>query len=101
MTMQLLTVAFMLLVTLGFFVGLMFLVKNLRRLSPDFAKTIEILGGANISQKGKIVLIESNDTKILLGVTEHHIHKLHVFEKSSFEKEVTHFKQESSCSESA
>lgn len=99
MTAQLLNVALMLLLTLGFFVALMFFVKYMKNLSPKFSNSIQILGGASVSHKAKVVIVQSDDTKILLGVTDNQINKLHVFDKNEFRKSLDGAKQEVACQE--
>ncbi len=100
MTTQLLYVAMMLMVTIAFFVGLMFLLKYLKKIGPKLSSSIEILGGASVSHKAKVVIIRSGDKKILLGVTDSHISKLHVFEQGEdFTETLKSAKESSLCIE--
>ncbi len=94
MSAQLLHVALMLVLTLGLFVGLMYFVKRIKTMGPGWNNSIEILGGASISHKGKVILIKSEDKKILLGVTDQSISKLHVFENSEFSQALDAIKEE-------
>jgi len=100
MTSQILHVALMLILTVGFFIGLMFLVKYLKRLGPKLSTSVQILGGASVSHKAKVVMIQSENKKILLGVTDTQISKLHVFEdKAEFKENLDAAKQETLCSD--
>lgn len=97
MTSQLINVSLMLLLTIGFFVALMFALKYLKRMGPKFSNSIEILGGASVSHKAKVVMIRSDDQKILIGVTDSQINTLHVFDEkknSSFDDELTQASEE-------
>ncbi len=100
MTSQILYVALMLAVTIAFFVGLMFLLKYLKQVGPKLSSSIEILGGANVSHKAKIVMNRSENKKILLGVTDNQISKLHVFEQvEGFTETLQSAKESSLCTE--
>lgn len=85
MTTQLINVLIMLSITIGVFLALMFLIKKVRD-NPKFKSSIEIIGGASITPKSRVVLISSENTKILLGVTDNQISKLHVFTDNGFSK---------------
>lgn len=96
MTGQLINVALMLLLTIGFFVALMFALKYLKRMSPKFSSNIELLGGVSVSHKAKVVMIQTHNKKILLGVTDNQINTLHVFDADSptFEKTLQNVTEE-------
>jgi len=100
MSAQLINVALMLMLTIGFFIGLMFVVKYLKNFTPRISNTIEILGGASISNKAKVVMVQSQGTKILLGVTDNQISKLHVFSQEDFESTLKSVEEEGQCQES-
>lgn len=42
-------------------------------------KDLEVIGGANVSRKTKVILVKVLGQKILLGVTDNAINTLHVF----------------------
>lgn len=97
MTGQLIQVSFMLMLTIGFFIALMFGLKYLKRLGPKFSSSIEILGGASVSHKAKVVMIKTENKKILLGVTDNQINTLQVFEHhETFTKQLEDVQKESS-----
>jgi len=95
-----LNVSIMLIITLFAFVIIMYGVKKLKNFTPKRLNDLEILGGASVGQRGKIVLVRSDKIRLLLGVTESSINTLHVFkdietpveESGQFERTLTELK---------
>lgn len=75
-------VAVMLLVTIVLVFALAFIVKHFKKMVPQFSGIVQVLGGANLGNKSKLVLVEAYDTQILVGVCESQIQTLYVFKKS-------------------
>lgn len=75
-------VGVMLLVTIVLVFALAFIVKHFKKMVPQFSGIVQVLGGANLGNKSKLVLVEAYDTQILVGVCESQIQTLYVFKKS-------------------
>lgn len=75
-------VAIMLVVTVVLVFALAFLLKHFKKMVPQFSGIIQVLGGANLGNKSRLVLVEAYDTQILVGVSESQIQTLHVFKKN-------------------
>ena len=80
-TSHILYVFAMLLVTLFAFCLLMFVLKKLKSINPKFSDGIKIQGGASLGNKARLVMVESENIKILLGVTEQQINTIHIFDQ--------------------
>ena len=61
--------------------ALLFMFKKFRYSRQISKKLVNIIQVVSIGNKEKIVLIEANETFILLGATANHIETLHVFEQ--------------------
>lgn len=75
-------VGVMLLVTIVLVFALAFIVKHFKKMVPQFSGIVQVLGGANLGNKSKLVLVEAYDTQILVGVSESQIQTLYVFKKN-------------------
>lgn len=73
-------IAMMLAFTLMLILILAYLFKKFDLLKNYNMKDLELLGGANISKKNKLVLVKVLDQKLLLGVTDNQINTLYVFD---------------------
>lgn len=76
-------VAIMLVVTIVLVFALAFLLKHFKKMVPQFSGIVQVLGGANLGNKSKLVLVEAYDTQILVGVCESQIQTLYVFKKNA------------------
>ncbi|MBI2791101.1 MAG: FliO/MopB family protein [Gammaproteobacteria bacterium] len=72
-------VSLMLCLTLLFIFALAFLLKHFKKIIPQIPGALQVLGGANLGNKSKVVLIEAYHAKILVGVTDSQIQTLYVF----------------------
>lgn len=69
----------MLFLTIGIILVLAFILKHFKKMIPQFQGVVEVLGGANIGPKTKVVLIKTYQTQMLIGFSDSHIQTLHVF----------------------
>ncbi len=69
-----------LIVVLATAVGLTWL---LRRYALPRSGAIQVLGGLPLGSRERLLLIEVNDVRLLIGVTSGHIQALHVFPPSA------------------
>ncbi|MCS5711414.1 flagellar biosynthetic protein FliO [Candidatus Berkiella aquae] len=74
-------VALMLVITIVLVFALAYLLKHFKKMVPQFSGVIQVLGGASLGNKSKLVLVEAYDTQILVGVSDSQIQTLHVFKK--------------------
>jgi flagellar protein FliO/FliZ len=74
--------AFALICVLGSAYVILFLFQSLRKKSRFSTQEMNILGGISVGPKERLVLVEVKNKKILIGVTPHHIQKIHVYEES-------------------
>lgn len=72
-------VILMLSITLVAMVLLIFILKKFKKMMPVVEGNLQIISGAQLSNKSKIVLVEAKNTQILLGVTDANIQTLYVF----------------------
>ncbi|HRE30344.1 MAG TPA: flagellar biosynthetic protein FliO [Candidatus Berkiella sp.] len=74
-------VGLMLLITIVLVFALAYVLKHFKKMVPQFSGVIQVLGGASLGNKSKLVLVEAYDTQILVGVSDSQIQTLHVFKK--------------------
>ncbi len=72
-------VALMLFVTLLLVFVLAFLLKHFKKMVPQIPGALQVLGGANLGNKTKVVVIEAYNAKLLVGVTDTQVQTLYVF----------------------
>lgn len=72
-------VTLMLMLTLILVFVLAFLLKHFKRIVPQVPGALQVLGGANLGNKTKVVLIEAYNAKLLVGVTDSQVQTLYVF----------------------
>lgn len=72
-------VTLMLCLTLLLIFILAFLIKHFKKIVPQIPGSLQVVGGANLGNKSKVVLIEAYNAKILVGVTDSQIQTLYVF----------------------
>jgi len=75
-------VAIMLVLTIILVFVLAFILKHFKKMVPQFSGIVQVLGGTNLGNKSKLVLVEAYDTQILVGVCESQIQTLYVFNKN-------------------
>jgi len=75
-------VAIMLGLTIVLVLVLAYMAKHFKKIVPQFSGVVQVLGGANLGNKSKLVLIEAYDTQILVGVSDSQIQTLYVFKKN-------------------
>lgn len=66
-------------VTLIAMVVLILVLKKFKKMIPTIDGSLQVLSGAQLGTKSRIVLVEAKNTQILLGVTDTHIQTLYVF----------------------
>ncbi len=71
---------FNLFLVLAFIAIVFFLLRKMRLTTFKGSKLVNLIQVVPIGQKEKIILLEANQTLILLGVTANHIETLHIFE---------------------
>lgn len=76
-------VALMLMVTLLLVFVLAFLLKHFKKIVPQVPGSLQVLGGATLGNKTKVVLIEAYNAKILIGVTDSQVQTLYVFKNDN------------------
>ena len=74
-----LEVTLALLVVVGFIAALAWMARRSRRFGGGDGNRIQVLGEKAFGVKERCVLVRVGDTDILVGVTQHSIHPLHVF----------------------
>ncbi len=79
-------VTLMLMVTLLLVFVLAFLLKHFKKIVPQVPGALQVLGGANLGNKTKVVLIEAYNAKLLVGVTDQQVQTLYVFQNESTPK---------------
>ena len=73
-------VTLMLMITLLLVFILAFLLKRFKKIMPQVPGALQVLGGANLGNKTKVVLIEAYNAKLLVGVTDSQVQTLYVFQ---------------------
>ncbi len=76
-------VALMLMITLLLVFVLAFLLKHFKKIVPQVPGSLQVLGGATLGNKTKVVLIEAYNAKILIGVTDSQVQTLYVFKNDN------------------
>ncbi len=79
-------VTLMLMLTLLLVFVLAFLLKHFKKIVPQVPGALQVLGGANLGNKTKVVLIEAYNAKLLVGVTDQQVQTLYVFQNESTPK---------------
>ncbi len=69
----------MLMVTLILVFVLAYFLKHFKKIVPQVPGSLQVLGGANLGNKTKVVLIEAYNAKLLIGVTDTQVQTLYVF----------------------
>jgi len=62
---------------------LAFLLKHFKKIVPQVPGSLQVLGGATLGNKTKVVLIEAYNAKILIGVTDSQVQTLYVFKNDN------------------
>lgn len=76
-------VALMLMVTLILVFILAFLLKHFKKIVPQMPGSLQVLGGANLGNKTKVVLLEAYNAKLLIGVTDSQVQTLYIFKNEA------------------
>ena len=76
-------VALMLMLTLLLVFILAFLLKHFKKIVPPVPGSLQVLGGATLGNKTKVVLIEAYNAKLLIGVTDSNVQTLYVFKNDA------------------
>lgn len=79
----------MLVLTIVLVLVLGYMVKHFKKIVPQFSGIVQVLGGANLGNKSKLVLVEAYDTQILVGVSDSQIQTLYVFKKTASDEQKT------------
>jgi len=72
-----------LVVVIALILGLAWILKKYARLPNNNQVDMKVLGGLSLGTREKAILIEVDNTRLLVGVTPGHIQTLHVLDKSS------------------
>ena len=72
-----------LVVVIALILGLAWVLKKYGRLPSNNLVDMKILGGLSLGTREKAILIEVDNTRLLVGVTPGHIQTLHVLDKNS------------------
>lgn len=82
--------ALSLLGVLALIIVLMYVLKKIRSSKTFNHSSIRIINAMSIGTKEKIILVDVNNTLLLIGATPSHIGTLHVFKDNELEVENTH-----------
>jgi len=72
-----------LVVVIALILGLAWILKKYARLPNSNQVDMKVLGGLSLGTREKAILIEVENTRLLVGVTPGHIQTLHVLDKLS------------------
>jgi flagellar protein FliO/FliZ len=64
-----------------FILVLFFIIKKINSVKTMKQDGVKILNMMHLGSKQRLILVEVNETTLLLGATEHQIQKLHKFKK--------------------
>ena len=70
-----------LLLVLGVIFALAWLIRRMGQFAAPSNAQVKILGGVNVGQREKVVVIQIADTQLVLGVAPGQVNALHVFDK--------------------
>lgn len=93
--MNILNMVMGLVIVIALILGLAWVLKKYGRLPSNNLVEMKVLGGLSLGTREKAVLIEVDNTRLLVGVTPGHIQTLHVLsanqsqQSSSFDKKFT------------
>lgn len=76
-------ITLMLMLTLILVFVFAFLLKHFKKIVPQVPGALQVLGGANLGNKTKVVLIEAYNAKLLVGVTDSQVQTLYVFKNET------------------
>jgi len=76
-----------LVVVVALILGLAWVLKKYGRLPNNNVVDMKVLGGLSLGTREKAILIEVDNTRLLVGVTPGHIQTLHVLEGHSVNSE--------------
>ena len=70
-----------LLLVLGVIFALAWLIRRMGQFAAPSNAQVKILGGVNVGQREKVVVIQIADTQLVIGVAPGQVNALHVFDK--------------------
>ena len=78
---QYLQMVFGLLLVLGVIFALAWLIRRMGQFAAPTNAQIKVLGGINLGQREKVVVIQVADTQMVIGVAPGQVNALHTFDK--------------------
>ena len=86
-TTQYLQMVLGLLLVLGVIFSIAWLIRRMGQFAGPANAQVKILGGVNVGQREKVVVIQIADTQLVIGVAPGQVNTLHVFDKPVLQNE--------------